>query len=152
MLIGEGGPTMFYGTHFIMSPPFPPRASWAAGPAAVPACWYPRTLSYKYRDLDAPYSGLGAAMTLPSCPQLSAPGVLKVFGDSVCSGTHYKASWPLARPAHPGELVREALERYALGPVRLPVRALRHVVGQAAAAGQWQAQGFRVFGDNGRSL
>uniref|UniRef100_A0A4W2CA53 Ras-associating and dilute domain-containing protein n=1 Tax=Bos indicus x Bos taurus TaxID=30522 RepID=A0A4W2CA53_BOBOX len=89
VLVGEDGPTMFYGTHFIMSPP---AKSKLKRQGQLLSSVLSRTLSYKYRDLDTPYSGLGASDDPAELStQLSAPGVLKVFGDSVCSGTHYKS-------------------------------------------------------------
>ena len=89
-----------------------------------------RTLSYKYRDLDTPYSGLGASDDPAELStQLSAPGVLKVFGDSVCSGTHYKSVLATGTSSA-RELVREALERYALSPERAAQFVLCDVVGK----------------------
>uniref|UniRef100_A0A4W2G7D6 Ras-associating and dilute domain-containing protein n=1 Tax=Bos indicus x Bos taurus TaxID=30522 RepID=A0A4W2G7D6_BOBOX len=89
VLVGEDEPTMFYGTHFIMSPP---AKSKLKRQGQLLSSVLSRTLSYKYRDLDTPYSGLGASDDPAELStQLSAPGVLKVFGDSVCSGTHYKS-------------------------------------------------------------
>lgn len=150
VLIGEDGPTMFYGTHFIMSPP---AKSKLKRQGQLLSSVLSRTLSYKYRDLDAPYSGLGASDDPAELStQLSAPGVLKVFGDSVCSGTHYKSVLATGTSSA-RELVREALERYALSPECASQFVLCDVVGQAGGGGNaWQAQGFRVFGDNEKPL
>lgn len=150
MLVGEDGPTMFYGTHFIMSPP---TKSKLKRQGQLLSSVLSRTLSYKYRDLDTPYSGLGASDDPAELStQLSAPGVLKVFGDSVCSGTHYKSVLATGTSSA-RELVREALERYALSPERAAQFVLCDVVGQAGGGGHaWQAQGFRVFGDNEKPL
>lgn len=150
MLVGEDGPTMFYGTHFIMSPP---AKSKLKRQGQLLSSVLSRTLSYKYRDLDTPYSGLGASDDPAELStQLSAPGVLKVFGDSVCSGTHYKSVLATGTSSA-RELVREALERYALSPERAAQFVLCDVVGQASGGGHaWQAQGFRVFGDNEKPL
>nr|XP_025131313.1 ras-associating and dilute domain-containing protein isoform X4 [Bubalus bubalis] len=150
VLVGEDGPTMFYGTHFIMSPP---TKSKLKRQGQLLSSVLSRTLSYKYRDLDTPYSGLGASDDPAELStQLSAPGVLKVFGDSVCSGTHYKSVLATGTSSA-RELVREALERYALSPERAAQFVLCDVVGQAGGGGHaWQAQGFRVFGDNEKPL
>ncbi|XP_070636366.1 ras-associating and dilute domain-containing protein isoform X5 [Bos indicus] len=141
---------MFYGTHFIMSPP---AKSKLKRQGQLLSSVLSRTLSYKYRDLDTPYSGLGASDDPAELStQLSAPGVLKVFGDSVCSGTHYKSVLATGTSSA-RELVREALERYALSPERAAQFVLCDVVGQASGGGHaWQAQGFRVFGDNEKPL
>ncbi|XP_052514363.1 ras-associating and dilute domain-containing protein [Budorcas taxicolor] len=141
---------MFYGTHFIMSPP---AKSKLKRQGQLLSSVLSRTLSYKYRDLDAPYSGLGAGDDPAELStQLSAPGVLKVFGDSVCSGTHYKSVLATGTSSA-RELVREALERYALSPECASQFVLCDVVGQAGGGGNaWQAQGFRVFGDNEKPL
>ncbi|XP_043311236.1 ras-associating and dilute domain-containing protein isoform X3 [Cervus canadensis] len=148
-LIGEDGPIMFYGTHFIMSPP---AKSKLKRQGQLLSSVLSRTLSYKYRDLDAPCSGLGASDDPAELStQLSAPGVLKVFGDSVCSGTHYKSVLATGTSSA-RELVREALERYALSPERAAQYVLCDVVGQAGGGHAWQAQGFRVFGDNEKPL
>ncbi|XP_057604865.1 ras-associating and dilute domain-containing protein-like [Hippopotamus amphibius kiboko] len=141
---------MFYGTHFIMSPP---AKSKLKRQGQLLSGVLSRTLSYKYRDLDATCSGLGAGDDPAELStQLSAPGVLKVFGDSVCTGTHYKSVLATGTSSA-RELVREALERYALSPERAGQYVLCDVVGQAGEAGrQWQARGFRVFGDNEKPL
>ncbi|KAK2117073.1 hypothetical protein P7K49_003959 [Saguinus oedipus] len=112
-----------------------------------------RTLSYKYRDLDSTFSSLGASDDPAELStQLSAPGVLKVFGDSVCTGTHYKSVLATGTSSA-RELVKEALERYALDPGQAGQYVLCDVVGQAGDTGQrWQAQCFRVFGDSEKPL
>ncbi|NIG60726.1 hypothetical protein BU61_8654 [Pontoporia blainvillei] len=150
VLILEDGPTMFYGTHFIMSPPAKSKLKWQG---QLLSSVLSRTLSYKYRDLDATCSSLGTSDDPAELStQLSAPGVLKVFGDSVCTGTHYKSVLATGTSSA-RELVREALERYALSPERAGQYVLCDVVGQAGDSGrQWQAEGFRVFGDNEKPL
>ena len=101
MLVGEDGPTMFYGTHFIMSPP---AKSKLKRQGQLLSSVLSRTLSYKYRDLDTPYSGLGASDDPAELStQLSAPGVLKVFGD-VCPIFSSDATPDL--PAPPPQLPR----------------------------------------------
>ncbi|XP_053412860.1 ras-associating and dilute domain-containing protein isoform X2 [Nycticebus coucang] len=141
---------MFYGTHFIMSPPAKGKLKRQG---QLLSSVLSRTLSYKHRDLDPTFSSLGASDD-PSelSTQLSAPGVLKVFGDSVCTGTHYKSVLATGTSSA-RELVKEALERYALDPTHASQYVLCDVVGQAGDAGQrWQAQCFRVFGDNEKPL
>ncbi|XP_059975918.1 ras-associating and dilute domain-containing protein isoform X9 [Mesoplodon densirostris] len=141
---------MFYGTHFIMSPP---AKSKLKRQGQLLSSVLSRTLSYKYRDLDATCSSLGTSDDPAELStQLSAPGVLKVFGDSVCTGTHYKSVLATGTSSA-RELVKEALERYALSPERAGQYVLCDVVGQAGDSGrQWQAEGFRVFGDNEKPL
>ncbi|XP_068421604.1 ras-associating and dilute domain-containing protein isoform X1 [Eschrichtius robustus] len=141
---------MFYGTHFIMSPP---AKSKLKRQGQLLSSVLSRTLSYKYRDLDATCSSLGTGDDPAELStQLSAPGVLKVFGDSVCTGTHYKSVLATGTSSA-RELVKEALERYALSPERAGQYVLCDVVGQAGDSGrQWQAEGFRVFGDNEKPL
>ncbi|XP_040845967.1 ras-associating and dilute domain-containing protein [Ochotona curzoniae] len=141
---------MFYGTHFIMSPPTKSRLKRQSH---LLSSMLSRTLSHKYRDLEPPFSGLGAGDDPAELStQLSAPGVLKVFGDSVCTGTHYKSVLATGTSSAQ-ELVKEALERYALDPASAGQYVLCDVVGRAGDPGQrWQAQCLRVFGDNEKPL
>ncbi|XP_035578021.1 ras-associating and dilute domain-containing protein isoform X3 [Zalophus californianus] len=150
VLVHDDRPTMFYGTHFIMSPP---TKSKLKRQSQLLSNMLSRTLSYKYRDLDATFSSLGASDDPAELStQLSAPGVLKVFGDSVCTGTHYKSVLATGMSSAQ-ELVKEALERYALSPECASQYVLCDVVGQAGDSGQhWQAECFRVFGDNEKPL
>ncbi|XP_058141711.1 ras-associating and dilute domain-containing protein isoform X2 [Dasypus novemcinctus] len=141
---------MFYGTHFTVSPPAKSRLKRQG---RLLSSMLSRTLSYRCRDLDAACPGLGAGDDPAELStQLSAPGVLKVFGDSVCSGTHYKSVLATATSSA-RELVREALERYALDPAHAGQYVLCDAVGQAGEAGQpWRAACFRVFADNEKPL
>lgn len=149
-LAREDGPTMFYGTHFIMSPP---AKSKLKRQGQLLSSVLSRTLSYKYRDLDATFADLGASDDPAELStQLSAPGVLKVFGDSVCTGAHYKSVLATCRSSAQ-ELVREALERYSLSPDGAGQYVLCDVVGQAGDSERpWQAECVRVFGDNEKPL
>ncbi|XP_063090175.1 ras-associating and dilute domain-containing protein isoform X4 [Cavia porcellus] len=149
-LIPEDLPTMFYGTHFVMSPP---TKSKLKRQGQLLSSMLSRTLSHKYRDLDSTPCSLGSSDDPAELStQLSAPGVLKVFGDSVCTGTHYKSVLATGMSSA-RELVKEALERYALDPTCADQYVLCDVVGQAGDPGQrWQAQCFRVFGDNEKPL
>lgn len=139
---------MFYGTHFIMSPPTKSKLK-----SHLLSGMLSRTLSYKYRDLDATFCSLGASDDPAELStQLSAPGVLKVFGDSVCTGTHYKSVLATAMSSAQ-ELVKEALERYSLSPDCASQYVLCDVVGHTGDSGrQWRAECFRVFGDNEKPL
>ncbi|XP_015357501.1 ras-associating and dilute domain-containing protein isoform X1 [Marmota marmota marmota] len=141
---------MFYGTHFIMSPP---AKSKLKRQSQLLSSVLSRTLSYKYRELDSTFCSLGASDDPAELStQLSAPGVLKVFGDSVCTGTHYKSVLATGTSSAQ-ELVKEALERYALDPACASQYVLCDVVGRAGSPGRpWQAQCFRVFGDNEKPL
>lgn len=141
---------MFYGTHFIMSPP---AKSKLRRQGQLLSSVLSRTLSYKYRDLDTTFADLGASDDPAELStQLSAPGVLKVFGDSVCTGAHYKSVLATCRSSAQ-ELVREALERYSLSPDGASQYVLCDVVGQAGDSEQpWQAECIRVFGDNEKPL
>ncbi|XP_054549649.1 ras-associating and dilute domain-containing protein isoform X2 [Talpa occidentalis] len=141
---------MFYGTHFIMSPP---TKSKLKRQSQLLSSVLSRTLSYKYRDLDATFCSLGASDDPAELStQLSAPGVLKVFGDSVCTGTHYKSVLATGMSSAQ-ELVKEALERYSLSSDCASQYVLCDVVGQAGDSGrQWRAECFRVFGDNEKPL
>lgn len=150
VLAPEARPAMFYGTHFVMSPP---SKSKLKRQSQLLSSVLSRTPSYKCRELDTACAGLGASDDPAELStQLSAPGVLKVFGDSVCAGAHYKSVLATGSSSA-RELVREALERYALSPERAGQYVLCDVVGRAGASGQqWQAQCFRVFGDNEKPL
>lgn len=136
--------TMFYGTHLVMSPPSKRKLKRQS---QLLSSMLSRTLSHRTRGSP----GAGDDPTELST-QLSAPGVLKVFGDSVCSGAHYKSV--LATGASSAcELVKAALERYALSPEHADCFVLCDVVGQASGNGhQWRPEGFRVFGDHEKPL
>lgn len=140
---------MFYGTHLVMSPPSTRRLKRQS---QLLSGMLSRTLSSKSRGLDTPYSPGAGDDPAELSTQLSAPGVLKVFGDSVCSGAHYKSV--LATGASSAcELVKEALERYALSPECASHFVLCDVVGQAGGGGrQWRPEGLRVFGDHEKPL
>ncbi|XP_023687440.2 ras-associating and dilute domain-containing protein-like [Paramormyrops kingsleyae] len=111
-----------------------------------------RTLSQKERR--------PPAATPPECPgeaaelsiQTSAPGVLRIFGDAICAGAHYKSV--LATPSSSArELVREALQRYALAGAPDGDYVLCDVVGELSGpAGRWRTEGVRVLRDDERPL
>ncbi|XP_043852214.1 ras-interacting protein 1 [Dromiciops gliroides] len=97
-----------------------------------------------------------------------APGVLKIFGCGLASGTNYKSV--LATPRSTArELVAEALERYGLATGGLPGGGGEGVTGGGAeafalcdalgrppaasgGAGEWRAEHVRVLGDSERPL
>lgn len=71
MLVREDGPTMFYGTHFIMSPP---AKSKLKRQGQLLSSVLSRTLSYKYTVTWTPPAPAWApATTRPSSPPSSRP-------------------------------------------------------------------------------
>ncbi|XP_038618316.1 ras-associating and dilute domain-containing protein isoform X2 [Tachyglossus aculeatus] len=141
---------MFYGSPSTMSPP---SKSKLKRQSRLLSQVLSRTLSYKDRNSEANFPSLGASDDPAELStQLSAPGILKVFGDNVCSGTHYKSVLATASSSAQ-ELVKEALERYALNPVSASQYVLCDVVGRFGSSGQqWQAECLRVLGDNEKPL
>ncbi|XP_062874459.1 ras-associating and dilute domain-containing protein-like isoform X2 [Trichomycterus rosablanca] len=83
--------------------------------------------------------------------QLSAPGILKIFGSDICQGTNYKSVLATIRSSA-RELVKEALERYCLEKEDPDAYVLCDVIGQTRVANQWQTECLRVIGDNERPL
>uniref|UniRef100_F7AF95 Ras-associating and dilute domain-containing protein n=1 Tax=Ornithorhynchus anatinus TaxID=9258 RepID=F7AF95_ORNAN len=141
---------MFYGSPSTMSPP---SKSKLKRQSRLLSQVLSRTLSYKDRNTEATCPSLGASDDPAELStQLSAPGILKVFGDNVCSGTHYKSVLATGSSSAQ-ELVKEALERYALNPVSASQYVLCDVVGRFGSSGQqWQAECLRVLGDNEKPL
>ncbi|KAE8593513.1 hypothetical protein XENTR_v10019169 [Xenopus tropicalis] len=84
--------------------------------------------------------------------QKNLPGILKIFGDDISSGTNYKSV--LATPRSSAEeLVKEALERYAVADSETEVFVLCDVVGRfVGLEGEWKMEYLRVVGDNERPL
>ncbi|XP_039596461.1 RA_Radil_like and Myo5p-like_CBD_Rasip1 domain-containing protein [Polypterus senegalus] len=83
--------------------------------------------------------------------QVSAPGVLKVFGSDICQGANYKSV--LATPhSSAQELVKEALERYSLDKSDADSYVLCDVIGRTGEDHQWKTECFRVVGDNEKPL
>uniref|UniRef100_A0A8C9VW44 Rap associating with DIL domain n=1 Tax=Scleropages formosus TaxID=113540 RepID=A0A8C9VW44_SCLFO len=113
-----------------------------------------RTLSQKDRRLAADPLDRDATADNPAelSTQTCAPGVLRVFGDAVCTGTHYKSV--LATPSSSArELVKEALLRYALGGMPAGDYVLCDVVGELEGlTGCWRPEGLRVLGDDEKPL
>ncbi|MEE6483178.1 hypothetical protein FKM82_013460 [Ascaphus truei] len=84
--------------------------------------------------------------------QKNLPGILKIFGDDISSGTNYKSVLATPRStAH--ELVREALERYAVANSDTEAFVLCDVVGRFAGhEGEWKMEYLRIVGDHERPL
>uniref|UniRef100_A0A4W5N773 Ras association and DIL domains 2a n=1 Tax=Hucho hucho TaxID=62062 RepID=A0A4W5N773_9TELE len=83
--------------------------------------------------------------------QMSAPGILKIFGSDICQGTNYKSVLATTRSSAK-ELVKEALERYCLEKEDPSRYVLCDVIGQTGADHQWKTECFRVVGDNEKPL
>nr|XP_033770312.1 ras-associating and dilute domain-containing protein isoform X1 [Geotrypetes seraphini]XP_033770313.1 ras-associating and dilute domain-containing protein isoform X1 [Geotrypetes seraphini] len=111
-----------------------------------------RTLSYRDRRSVSALPDLGSDDPAELSTQLSAPGVLKVFGGNICAGTNYKSV--LATPCSSArELVKEALERYALSKLHSSHFVLCDVIGRfEGPEKQWQTECLRVLGDNEKPL
>ncbi|XP_030205697.1 ras-associating and dilute domain-containing protein-like isoform X2 [Gadus morhua] len=98
-------------------------------------------------------AGEGLAQDDPAelSSQMSAPGILKVFGSDICQGTHYKSVLATVHSSAK-ELVKEALERYCLEKEDPSHYLLCDVIGQTGADHQWRRECFRVVGDQERPL
>ncbi|CAL8275053.1 unnamed protein product [Lota lota] len=83
--------------------------------------------------------------------QMSAPGILKIFGSDICQGTHYKSVLATIRSSAK-ELVKEALERYCLEKEDPSQYLLCDVIGQMGADHQWKRECFRVVGEQEKPL
>uniref|UniRef100_UPI00398E4F18 ras-associating and dilute domain-containing protein n=1 Tax=Pristiophorus japonicus TaxID=55135 RepID=UPI00398E4F18 len=84
--------------------------------------------------------------------QLSAPGILKIFGDEICSGANYKSV--LATPrSSTHELVKEALERYSVSKKCASEYLLCDVIGRFEGTDKrWRTECLRALGDNEKPL
>eukprot|EP00061_Rhincodon_typus_P008217 g30636.t1 len=111
-----------------------------------------RKLSYRERHsvTDSPT----AVMDDPSelSIQLSTPGILKIFGNEICSGTNYKSV--LATPRSSAqELVKEALDRYAVSRKSATEYLLCDVIGRFEGIDRhWRTECLRALGDNEKPL
>ncbi|NXB98264.1 RADIL protein, partial [Orthonyx spaldingii] len=140
---------MFYGPSSTMAPPSKSRLKRQS--RLLSQVLY-RTLSYKDRS-SASASPL-AAEDDPAelSTQLSAPGILKIFGGNICAGTNYK-SVLVTGSSGARELVKEALERYGLSQLSAGQYALCDVIGRfQGPEKQWQTEGLRVLGDHEKPL
>uniref|UniRef100_A0A3Q3KQR6 Ras-associating and dilute domain-containing protein-like n=1 Tax=Mastacembelus armatus TaxID=205130 RepID=A0A3Q3KQR6_9TELE len=82
--------------------------------------------------------------------QITAPGILKIFGNEICEGAHYKSVLATTHSSAK-ELVKEALERYGLGKEEAESYVLCDTIGSIGDH-QWRTEGFRVVGDNEKPL
>ncbi|XP_028332317.1 ras-associating and dilute domain-containing protein [Gouania willdenowi] len=82
--------------------------------------------------------------------QITAPGILKIFGNEICEGAHYK-SVLASTQSSAKELVKEALERYGLGKETVESYILCDTIGSIGSH-QWKTEGFRVVGDHEKPL
>ncbi|XP_070708151.1 ras-associating and dilute domain-containing protein [Pempheris klunzingeri] len=82
--------------------------------------------------------------------QITAPGILKIFGNEICEGAHYKSVLATTHSSAK-ELVKEALERYGLGKEEAESYVLCDTIGSTGGH-QWRTEGFRVVGDNEKPL
>ncbi|XP_035261471.1 ras-associating and dilute domain-containing protein [Anguilla anguilla] len=83
--------------------------------------------------------------------QISAPGILKIFGNDICQGANYKSVLATTRSSAK-ELVKEALERYCLDKAEAGAYVLCDVIGRIGEDHQWTMECFRVVGDNEKPL
>lgn len=141
--------TMFYGSSSTMAPPSKNRLKRQS--RILSQVLY-RTLSYK--DRSSPSASLAAGEDDPAelSTQLSAPGVLKIFGGNICAGTNYKSVLATGSSGA-RELVKEALERYGLSQLSAGQYALCDVIGRfEGPEKRWQTEGLRVLGDHEKPL
>ncbi|XP_041670932.1 ras-associating and dilute domain-containing protein-like isoform X1 [Cheilinus undulatus] len=82
--------------------------------------------------------------------QMTAPGILKIFGNDICEGAHYKSVLATTHSSAK-ELVKEALERYGLSKREAESYVLCDTIGSIGNS-QWKTEGFRVVGDNEKPL
>ncbi|XP_041072891.1 RA_Radil_like and Myo5p-like_CBD_Rasip1 domain-containing protein isoform X2 [Carcharodon carcharias] len=83
--------------------------------------------------------------------QVTAPGVLKIFGGEICAGANYKSV--LATPCSSAqELVKEALERYSLDKNSSSDYVLCDVIGRSDEDHQWRTECFRVVSNSEKPL
>ncbi|XP_041943215.1 RA_Radil_like and Myo5p-like_CBD_Rasip1 domain-containing protein [Alosa sapidissima] len=83
--------------------------------------------------------------------QMSAPGILKIFGSDICQGANYKSVLATSRSSAK-ELIKEALERYSLEKEDSSDYVLCDVIGQTGADHQWKTECYRVVGEHERPL
>ncbi|NXP97414.1 RADIL protein, partial [Vidua macroura] len=138
---------MFYGPSSTMAPPSKNRLKRQS--RLFSQVLY-RTLSYKDRSSASPAAAEDDPAELST--QLSAPGILKIFGGNICAGTNYK-SVLVTGSSGARELVKEALERYGLSQLSAGQYALCDVIGRfQGPEKQWQTEGLRVLGDHEKPL
>ncbi|XP_027569002.1 ras-associating and dilute domain-containing protein isoform X1 [Pipra filicauda] len=141
--------TMFYGPSSTMAPPSKNRLKRQS--RLFSQVLY-RTLSYKDRSSASASPAAGEDDPAELSTQLSAPGILKIFGGNICAGTNYK-SVLVTGSSGARELVKEALERYGLSQLSAAQYALCDVIGRfEGPEKQWQTEGLRVLGDHEKPL
>uniref|UniRef100_A0A674JKF8 Ras-associating and dilute domain-containing protein n=1 Tax=Terrapene triunguis TaxID=2587831 RepID=A0A674JKF8_9SAUR len=142
-------PAMFYGSSSAMSPPSKNKLKRQS--RIFSQVLY-RTLSYKDRSSVSAFPLASSDDPAELSTQVSAPGVLKIFGGNICAGTNYKSVLATGSSSA-RELVKEALERYGLSKVDAGHYVLCDVIGVfSGSEKQWQTEGLRVLGDNEKPL
>ncbi|PKK23237.1 Ras association and DIL domains [Columba livia] len=140
---------MFYGSSSTMAPPSKNRLKRQS--RIFSQVLY-RTLSYKDRSSASASPAGGEDDPAELSTQLSAPGVLKIFGGNICAGTNYKSVLATGSSGA-RELVKEALERYGLSQLSAGQYALCDVIGKfEGPEKRWQTEGLRVLGDHEKPL
>ncbi|KAM6113912.1 ras-associating and dilute domain-containing protein [Pterocles gutturalis] len=141
--------TMFYGSPSTMAPPSKNRLKRQS--RIFSQVLY-RTLSYKDRSSTSASPAAREDDPAELSTQLSAPGVLKIFGGNICAGTNYKSVLATGSSGA-RELVKEALERYGLSQLSAGQYALCDVIGRfEGPEKRWQTEGLRVLGDHEKPL
>ncbi|XP_051488350.1 ras-associating and dilute domain-containing protein isoform X2 [Apus apus] len=141
--------TMFYGSSSTMAPPSKNRLKRQS--RIFSQVLY-RTLSYKDRSSASASPAASEDDPAELSTQLSAPGVLKIFGGNICAGTNYKSVLATGSSGA-RELVKEALERYGLSQLSAEQYALCDVIGRfEGPEKRWQTEGLRVLGDHEKPL
>ncbi|XP_009992019.1 PREDICTED: ras-associating and dilute domain-containing protein [Chaetura pelagica] len=141
--------TMFYGSSPTMAPPSKNRLKRQS--RIFSQVLY-RTLSYKDRSSASASPAASEDDPAELSTQLSAPGVLKIFGGNICAGTNYKSVLATGSSGA-RELVKEALERYGLSQRSAGQYALCDVIGRfEGPEKRWQTEGLRVLGDHEKPL
>ncbi|KAI7797223.1 putative ras-associating and dilute domain-containing protein-like [Triplophysa rosa] len=81
---------------------------------------------------------------------ITAPGILKIFGTEICEGANYKS---VLATTHSGakELIKEALARYCLNKADTDDYVLCDVIG-CIGDHTWRTECVRVVGDNEKPL
>ncbi|NXJ43992.1 RADIL protein, partial [Ciconia maguari] len=140
---------MFYGSSSTMAPPSKNRLKRQS--RIFSQVLY-RTLSYKDRSSASASPAASEDDPAELSTQLSAPGVLKIFGGNICAGTNYKSVLATGSSGA-RELVKEALERYGLSQLSAGQYALCDVIGRfEGPEKRWQTEGLRVLGDHEKPL
>ncbi|XP_062860073.1 ras-associating and dilute domain-containing protein [Trichomycterus rosablanca] len=81
---------------------------------------------------------------------VTAPGILKIFGNEICQGANYKSVLATTHSSAK-ELVKEALERYSLNKEDADAYVLCDVIG-CLTEREWRSECVRLVGDNERPL